>query len=140
MNKKTEYMKKWRAKNSKTWSEYMKGWREKNKEKLKKDRKIWYTKHKEQENNQARQWIKENKERWALHTRRTHANRRYPGKLTIKDVEEIVLTNKRMCYWCHKTELKGKDMTLEHLKPMNDKRFIVLACWKCNAARLHLKK
>lgn len=64
------------------------------------------------------------------------ANQRYPGRLTVTDARRIFEASGGICYWCKRDGLKGWQLTLEHLKPVNDPAYIVAACYSCNCARL----
>lgn len=99
-------------------------------------RRRWYLANKEKEKERARKWQKKNKDRASAINRVTCANSRYPGFLSVDDVLEVIKKGKHICYWCKKEKLSGSDLTLEHLKPINDKRFLVIACRSCNAKKL----
>lgn len=74
-------------------------------------------------------------ERHKYSTAILRANRRYPGRITVDDVAEIIERSGRNCYWCKKGQLAGGDLTLEHLEPENRKNCIVVSCLRCNTER-----
>lgn len=120
--------------------DYMQKWRAVNAERIKQQRRAYYEAHRDRTKQEAMEWARSNRYRYALSCKAATANRRYQGKITIEDVETIIERCGRVCYWCGKADLAGRDLTLEHLKPMNDKSVIVIACHRCNCRRLHLKK
>src|ERR1700687_5353014 len=81
------------------------------------------------------EWNKRNPERRKFAMAARLATKRYPGKITASDIAEIILRSGRICHWCQKHGLSGRDLTLEHLKPENNKDCIVVACFSCNARR-----
>jgi hypothetical protein len=81
------------------------------------------------------EWNRRNPEWHKFATAARLANKRYPGKITTSDIAEIVVRSGRICHWCEKQDLSGRDLTLEHLRPENDKDSIVVACLSCNARR-----
>jgi len=116
--------------------DYMKKWREANKDKVRKQRKNYYEANKDRTKEEAVLWAKENAERVSFSNKAKSANQTYPGHLTVDDIAEIVEKSGRVCHWCGKENLEGEDLTLEHLKPTNDKRFLAIACNRCNAGKL----
>jgi hypothetical protein len=71
-----------------------------------------------------------------MHMKACAANRRYPGHLTAADVEFVMERGKRTCHHCGKKNLRGMNLTLEHLKPVNDVRYLAVSCHACNVARI----
>jgi hypothetical protein len=112
-------------------------WRARNRKRLKLWGKRYYARTKTKQKRKAIQWQKDNPERFRLITKAVSANAKYPGHLTVNQVEEIIQRCGRVCHWCGRENLSGRVLTLEHLKPINDSRFIVVACLQCNAAKLH---
>lgn len=129
------YQKKWAEENRDKINAAGKRWRDKNKEKRKIYRRKYYLKHQE--------FLKEysnshrDRQRSQLCKRASRANKRYPGRITIKDIDFIVNRDGWNCYWCKKKIEKLNDLTLEHLKPVNKVEYLTIACLVCNCARLH---
>ena len=67
------------------------------------------------------------------------ANRRYPGKLTWRDMATVFERQGRICFYCGKTDLHGRDLTIEHIKPINDPQFLTVSCLACNIARIQTR-
>jgi hypothetical protein len=119
-----------------SYPEYLKKWRAENKARIKEYAHKRYLEHREEAVQYALKTNKENPERHRLSSKIYAANSRYPGKITAKQFEEIVTRLGPTCYWCHKPGLSGRDLTLEHLQPINDPKYIVIACFECNAAKI----
>jgi hypothetical protein len=64
-----------------------------------------------------------------------HMRHRYPGAITAEDYRNIVAAAEGKCYWCDRP-VEGAAITIEHLKPINDPQFMVVACRSCNARKL----
>lgn len=72
-----------------------------------------------------------------------HANARavrygVSGVLTPADVAAVLAT--RTCSYCGKSDLSGRDLTVDHVKPLseggtNDPSNITCACFSCNARK-----
>ncbi len=77
------------------------------------------------------------RERRIFTAKAASANRAYRGKghITLEDIVEVVKNSGRTCHWCNKKNLQGRDLTLEHLKPINDKKYLAIACQSCNFGR-----
>jgi hypothetical protein len=134
-------MRVYRTRHKKELQTYMKKWRKEHAEQIRKSRRRWYLKHAEEEKLKTQQWNKENPFEAKLARMVTKANRKYKiGKLTVEDVRKIVEKANFSCYWCKKEKLKGRNMTLEHLKPINDKQFLTIACLSCNSKQLSRKE
>lgn len=89
--------------------------------------------------NRARvaRWKAENPE-LALATGKANlAKRRYPntGHIDGALVLEVIRRSGGKCHWCGKEKLKGRDLTLEHLRPINAIEHLTIACYRCNASR-----
>ncbi len=132
------YMRTWRKKHEKSWKEYMFKWKSKNKNRIKKQRKEWYLAHRNQEIISAILRQKKN----PLYTKAAgmaiHANKKYSPHLKVLTVLEVIKESNFICCWCGKKELFAEELTLEHLKPINIKKFLRIACRYCNSARIHL--
>ena len=115
--------------------EYLKQWRLKHKEHLKEYRHKWFVEHREQEAQNFRDWRNKNKFRAILITKATVANQRYPGKVSTQDVADVLRRQGRICHWCGKKIRINQDLTLEHLKRVNDTKYLTIACRSCNASR-----
>ncbi|HEV3303058.1 MAG TPA: hypothetical protein VG055_25625 [Planctomycetaceae bacterium] len=74
--------------------------------------------------------------RATMHRKAASANLKYPGHLTADDVMAVFEKSKRTCCHCGKKNLRGMDLTLEHLKPINDVRYLAISCHACNVARI----
>jgi hypothetical protein len=116
--------------------DYMKKWRAANKEHLKAERRKWYETHRTVEIANARKWIVDNHERFLILRKVIAANQRYPERITIADVDAVLERAGRVCCWCGKKNLKGRDLTLEHLRPFNRRDCLAIACRTCNSARI----
>lgn len=77
-----------------------------------------------------------NRDAVRMRARVRQANRRYPGEITSEDVLAVFERGNRTCVHCGKAELSGRDLTIEHLRPVNDVRFIAVSCFSCNAAKI----
>jgi hypothetical protein len=130
----TEYMRTWRARHPE-YAEYLKRWREANKEHVTAYRKEYYEENREENLRYAHEWQTSNPERFALQKRVNFANQRYPGTVTVSQLEELIERSARKCYWCGKTNLQGRELTLEHLRPTNAIEDLAIACSSCNATR-----
>lgn len=71
-----------------------------------------------------------------LYMRVYRANQKYPGTLTVADLEAAIEKSGRVCYWCKKPNLDGRDLTIEHLERRNAPEAITIACFACNQKRL----
>ena len=131
---------KWRSLNQERWKAYMRMWRKSHVNQIKKNRKKYYETHRERENEQATKWQKDHKFRTAASWKASSAKKRYPGALVVEDVLEILKRDKMTCHWCGRANLNGRNLTLEHLKPFNSKKSIVVACLSCNCKKLHIGK
>lgn len=131
----TLYQRKWRENNPIVWKQYMKKYRIENKEKIAKSRHEWYLKNKCKKNKKEAERQRNNKEYTKLHWKASSANRKYHGTITAKDILEVIKKSGMKCYWCGKTDLSGRDLTLEHLKRVNNIKYIKIACFSCNASR-----
>lgn len=117
--------------------DYLKNWRKANPDKVRAQQQAYYHRTKEDQKRRATAWQKANPERIALIRKARAANLRYPGRISSKDVDLVLQRNGTKCHWCGKPDLKGRDLTLEHLKPINDVRYLTIACLSCNASRAH---
>lgn len=127
------YMRGWRAKNAEHSKEYMRQWRAEHREQVKASRRAYYFANKEKANAESTRWSKENPEG----PRASRANARYDGKLSHREVRAVFARDNFTCYWCGKEDLKGDDLTIEHLEPHNDAECITTACRSCNSKKLH---
>ncbi len=116
--------------------EYMAKWREANRERIKEYRKQRYLNHRKDEILAASRWISEHYDDFLLQRKAVSANARYPGTITTDDVRKIIEKCNGACHWCDKKNLKGRDLTIEHLAPVNNPDNIVLACFSCNCSRI----
>lgn len=132
------YMRQWRARKGEQWRTYMRAWREKNRERIKATRSAHYEQHRDEEIAAAVRYTTAHYDRHLFGCRAVNANKRYPGRLTRADVAFIFDRDNYTCHWCSKRNLDGRDLTLEHLKPMNDRQHIVAACLSCNSSRRSL--
>lgn len=133
------YMRLWREKNKNKDREYMAEWREANIEWIKEYRRDRYNKNKKKEKKSAVSWQKKNPYKFMLICKAAAANKRYPGKITYKDIETVINRDGKKCYWCKKDILEISDLTLEHLKPVNQIEHLTIACRNCNGSKLHLR-
>lgn len=103
--------------------------------------KQWYSKNRQRALDYSRAWGAKNASRRALRNKCNRAaklaNARYPGVVTAQDIAAIIELSERICHWCKKRNLTGADLTIEHLQPLNDKRFLAVACRACNSARVN---
>ena len=78
------------------------------------------------------------RERSTFSRKAASANRFYRGKgvITVDDVSDVVKQSGRICHWCGKKNLQGNDLTLEHLKPINEKKYLAIACLSCNCSQV----
>jgi hypothetical protein len=121
-----------------SYPEYMKRWRAANKARIKEWAKGWYRKNRVKEIARATQRVADDYGRHLLLCKVTKANLTYPGRLTLKDLLTVIERSGRRCYWCGKENLEGRDLTLEHLQPVNDVQHLTIACLTCNAARIQI--
>jgi len=131
-----KYSDTWKINHSDKWKEYMQNYREKHKEQIRANRKAYYQLHKNDTKKYATEWHRQNPDKAEAINRVNSANKKYKGKLTAEMVRKIIIREKRTCHWCGKTNLHGRDLTLEHLERINDPEKIVLACFSCNAKRI----
>lgn len=138
MDKKSHaaYMREWRAAHPE-YAEYMRQYRIEHREKVYADRRAWRAQNRKRNAELALEWRAKNPVLAACATKASVANRRFPGKLTAQDVVEVVERSGYKCHWCGKENLQGADLTLEHLQPLNDKKYLVIACRSCNSAQKH---
>ena len=138
MSKKShaEYMRKWRNGNE-DYAEYMRQYRQENRDKIASDHQAWRQRNQKRNAELAREWIVKNPVLAACIRKAQAANSRFPGRLTAQDVFEIIERSGYKCHWCGKENLRGPDLTLEHLQPVNDKRYLTVACRSCNGAHKH---
>ena len=130
------YMREWRKKNKKAYRKYRFKYLEDNKEKLKEQAKKYYVKHRKELIRQATE-RQNNHPLKSLRLKVVSANKRYPDRIKLADVLFVVDKYKNTCHWCGKKDLQGRDLTLEHLKPINKREFLTLACLKCNGSKRH---
>ena len=131
---KAEYMRKWRADHPKK-ADYIKQWREANKDHVAAYRKQYYEQNREKLIKLSRKSKEDDWDRFLLQKRVHTANQRYPGTLTVAQLEELIEKSQRRCYWCGKENLQGRDLTLEHLRPTNAIEDLAIACSSCNCTR-----
>lgn len=112
-------------------------WKEKNRDKVNEYARDYYYANKDECNKKKDRWRKNNPEKATLHQKASTANRRYPGKITVQDIRDILEKQGRKCYWCGKANLEGRDFTLEHLRPNNSQEDVAIACLSCNTAKVH---
>lgn len=117
-------------------NDYLATWRAANREHLKAYRHERYLAHRAEEIANAERWTGSNYERHLIQLKVSAANRRYPDHITIRDVDAVIAAANRTCRWCGKRNLKGKDLTLEHVEPFNRRECLGIACHACNAARI----
>lgn len=113
----------------------MRKWRAANADRVRESRRQYYALNKERTKREAIEWAKNNSEIASLHKRASSANQAYPGQLAYADVVAIIERDGKICHWCSKTDLKGRDLTLDHLKPINSIGSITVSCLRCNASR-----
>lgn len=133
------YMRKWREKKGEAWKEYMRKWRANHKAQVKANRKSYYQRTRQVEIDRAKNWASENPEKAKNIGRARKATIKYSGSIDAAGVKEIFERDNYTCYWCGKSDLKGRDLTLEHLEPINCKDKLKTACGSCNSARLHCR-
>src|SRR4029077_11652277 len=117
-------------------NDYIRRWRHKNRKHVLTYSRNYYKTHADHYIRLASEWRKRNPYRWLLAQKATVCNRRYVGRFTMRDIEEILKRGDRTCFHCGKRPLEGRDLTIEHLRPVNDKRYVVVSCFSCNAARI----
>ena len=61
-------------------------------------------------------------------------NSRFPGTLTVEDLKKVIEASGGKCCWCGKENLRGRDLTFEHLSHANDPNTFAVACYSCNAS------
>jgi len=115
--------------------EYMKKWRADHAEELKAARKANYAANREAEIAKVIEWRKRNPLTRILLSKIRFANARYPGKLTVAGLRSVLERCGERCHWCGKEPLIGTDLTIDHVKPINDPDCIVIACSACNVAQ-----
>lgn len=130
---KAEYMRKWRDGNVE-YAEYMRRYRQEHRDKVYADRRAWRQRNRKRNAELASQWADDNPLLAACGRKAHSANRRFPGKLDARDVLEVIERSGYKCHWCGKENLQGADLTLEHLKPVNDKKHLAIACRSCNSS------
>lgn len=86
----------------------------------------------------AARWKAANPELAIATSKANLAKRRYPntGELDGAMVLEVIRRAGGKCHWCGKENLKGRDLTLEHLQPVNQIEHLTIACARCNCAKL----
>jgi len=137
-DKRNAYIREWRRKNREKFLARRRWRYAQNPEKFRQARRNDYYKDPSKAVAAAAKYNREHKEYHNLLSRISQANARYPGKITIRDVKDVIERCGAKCYWCGKPGLSGRDVTIEHLKPVNDARFITIACFSCNAAKIPL--
>src|SRR5947207_1417821 len=88
----------------------------------------WYATHQEEKRRKVRVWKEKNAFKRKCQVTARRACEFYPGTLTAKDVREIFERDNRTCHWCHRDDLCGWNLTIDHLKRINDVEHIVVAC------------
>lgn len=84
------------------------------------------------------------RDRQKLYDAARHANERAakygsPGVLTPEDVETILAS--RTCHWCGRSDLTGRDLTVDHIVGLHDKSAtntrdnLAPSCSSCNARK-----
>lgn len=131
------YAKKYAQENKEKIHAYRKIWKAKNKDKTAVYRRRNYLKYQEARKKYANEH--RNPARTLLGKKASCANKRYPGKITIKDIDFIIQRDGKKCHWCKKQITEKGDLTLEHLKPVNDVQYLTIACLACNNSRKHLR-
>lgn len=133
------YMRKWRDKNREKNDSYQAEWKKAHKAEVSLYNKLYRQAHAKEHREINARWRKNHPDRFDAGLKAAAAKRRYPGEITAADVLVVIERCDRKCYWCGKANLAGRDLTLEHLKPVNDLAHLTVACLSCNAARLALK-
>lgn len=121
-------------------TEYMLRWRESNRDHVAAYRKKYYEKNREKLIAAAMQRTHADYPRFRWRARVAAANKRYPGRITVKDLDALLQRQGPACYHCGKTGLADRDLTIEHLQPVNNMRHVVLSCHACNCAKKHIPK
>jgi hypothetical protein len=135
----TLYMRRWREKNRAKNDRYQAAWKKAHRTEIALYNKLYRRAHAKEHRERNARWREANRERFDAGLKVAAAKRRYPGDLCVADVLAVIEKSGRRCHWCGKSKLKGRDLTLEHLKPVNDLAHLTVACLSCNAARLALK-
>jgi hypothetical protein len=130
------YMRAWYARNAEKCKKWTRRYARKNRAKVKERRRRYYQDHKEEIVEKVRVRRRRDPLKAASHGKAQAANRRYPGRLTAADVLSVIVKSGRKCCHCGKKNLRGVDLTLEHLKPINDVRYLAISCHACNVARI----
>ncbi len=130
------YMREWRSRNLEACRVKERARREANLERERARGRESYARNREKVQVRTKAWAAANPWRALMLVKASAANRKYPGKVTGDDVAGVFERANRTCHWCGKKELTGRDLTLEHLKPINDVRHLVVACRACNSARI----
>lgn len=120
------------------YADYMRRWRAENADHRRAYQRKWYFEHRDSQVAGAMQWNRDHRLDYALHRKVAAAHARYPGRITVDDIRALLERQGWVCHWCKKEITKMRDLTLEHLKPVNDPQHITIACLPCNAARLPL--
>lgn len=136
--KRAEYMRNFRATHP-DYKIYMREYRKKHRAKVYADRQAWREANRERNAKLANNWYHTHLFIATCGKKAAAANKYYPGKLTTKDVAGVIEKSGRKCHWCGRENLSGQNLTLEHLRPINDIQYLVIACKSCNSARLHLR-
>lgn len=106
---------------------------------VKKRRHTYYVKNRAEFAEKERNRRKKDPWKWSMQRKAAAANRRYSGRLTGSDVATVFAKANRTCFHCGKKRLRGRDLTLEHLRPVNDVRYLVVSCLACNVARIPIR-
>lgn len=130
-----EYMRKWRAEHPEH-KQKLREWRDKNSEKLAEYRRQYHQSHLPEAAEQARRWREGNLFEAAIHRKVASANKRYPERITVQDLRDVIEMSGWKCCWCAKDIVSMRDFTLEHLQPINRSEHLAIACMKCNSAKL----
>lgn len=67
-----------------------------------------------------------------LWLRARNFNVRFPGVLSAGDLRDIIVRDGPICCWCGKGDLRGRELTFEHLGHTNDVSTMTIACARCN--------
>lgn len=137
LNDHTLYMRRWREQQGEKYRAYMKAWRAAHKAKISAYNKQYQKEHAVEHRAINKRWRENHPERQVALGKAGAAHQRYPGTLSLYDVMSVIEKSGRKCFWCGKEDLKGRDLTLEHLKPVNDVAKLVVACHSCNCKKLH---
>lgn len=130
------YMREWRNNNREELLKKEQARRDKNREHTRTWKKEWYAKNSERVLNQQKARREADPWQALMYAKVNSANQRYPGKLKVAEVAEVFEKANRTCHWCGKKNLTGRDLTLEHLEPINDIRYLTVSCLACNSARI----